>query len=48
MLKTSIDTARAEQKMLRRGAGNESESERWNNLIKQWKQELKELTGEDY
>jgi hypothetical protein len=48
MIKAQIDTARYERESLgSRGCDNESAGE-WNRLIRHWKQELKELTGEVY
>ena len=47
-IKSNIDAAREERELLRCRARDQATRKRWAALIRQWKQELKELTGEDY
>lgn len=48
MIKANIDTAREERRRIRESHGDMRESRRWTELIRQWKQELKALSGEEY
>ena len=48
MIKAQIDTARYEQKSSRNHGYDCGSAGEWNKLIRHWKQELKQLTGEEY
>jgi hypothetical protein len=48
MIKAQIDTARLERKSLRKSGRDSVAEGQWHALIRHWKQELKELTGEEY